>query len=174
MRRFFIAKYQQIFIQICLVQTGLFYQIGNVLWVLMSTLLSAACHLVAMICIVTPWFICVYRISTDKLSWYSCLQFIENKQTNNSIQRVYYVSECLDWPRLVFRVLLLGVNVCTPKNTRCSDSSQGLRHFVELQFTVHVTNLSYKLKLHYTTRQSALAACPQILKKNAQRNPQQR
>lgn len=96
------------FVPICLVQTGLFYQIGNVLWVLMSTLLSAACHLVAMICIVTPWFICTDRIGTDKLFCYSYLQFIENKQTNNSIRRVYYLLECLDWTRLVFRVLLLA------------------------------------------------------------------
>lgn len=128
---FFIAKYQQIFVQICLVQTGLFYQIGNVLWVLMSILLSAACHLVAMICIVTPWFICTDRISTDKLFWYRCLQFIENKQTNN-------ILECWDWTRLVFRGLRLGVNVCTQKNA----TSQGLGHFVELQAKVQVTNLS--------------------------------
>lgn len=88
---------------------------GNVLWVLMSTLLSAACHLVAMICIVTPWFISIDRIRTDKLFWCSYWQFIQNKQTNNSIQRIYYILECLDWTRLAFRVLLLCVNVCTQK-----------------------------------------------------------
>lgn len=130
---FFIAKYQQIFVQICLVQTGLFHQIGNVLWVLMSSLLSAACHLVAMICIVTPWFICIDRISTDKLFWYSCLQFIENKQTNNNLFRMFRLDQ----------IGLQSSTTCTQKNTRCSDSSQGLRHFVELQFTVQVTNWSF-------------------------------
>lgn len=168
------------FVQICLVQTGLFQPIGSVLWVLMSTLLSAACHLVAMICIITPWFICIDIISTDKLFWYSCLQFIVNKQTNNSIQRVYYLVECLDWTRLAFRVLLLCVNVRTQKNTRCSDSSRGLRHFCwasgwssshKLEFLC-LSLIGYKLKLDYTTVQTS--CLPTNTEKNEQRNPQQR
>lgn len=145
MRRgfFLIAKYQHIFVQICLVQTGLFLSDWQC-WFLMSTLLSAACHLVAMICIVTPWFICIDWISTDKLFWYSCLQFTENKQTNNSIQRVYYLFECLDWTRLVFRVLLMGVNSdsCVSKKIRDVHVSYVQ---VKAQVKVYVTLLNFSL-----------------------------